>query len=189
MAGDKNLVFGATGPTGICLLHELVAKGDMTQRDALSAAVSKSRAIISLLGPSSVKQPKNTEFADLYRTIVPLMQEHGVYRILALGTTAMYQPDDRSSLSRAAMTTVIKVVAAGAYHKILAIKYFFEGIEDRSIEWAVFRVGNLSGMSEPSEWSADRINRSILARWLADVATSSPAKWSRQMPAVSKPSK
>ncbi|CAG9985883.1 unnamed protein product [Clonostachys byssicola] len=171
MAGDSILVFGATGPAGISLLRELlyrklpalaycrnpskipedltsnslleVVKGDMSDRKAISGAIAKSRAIISLLGPSSPRQPKNTEFADYYRTIVPLMKEHRVGRILALGTTAMYRPDDQSSVSRAVMSTLIKVVASGAYHNILAIQDYFEHLDESSIEWTVFRVGNL----------------------------------------------
>ncbi|KAL5370980.1 hypothetical protein DPSP01_014560 [Paraphaeosphaeria sporulosa] len=232
MAGDKILVFGATGPAGICLLRDLlhrklpalaycqspskipeeltsnplleIVRGDMSQREAISGAVAKSRAIVSLLGPSSTRQPKNTEFADYYRTIVPLMKEHGVHRILALGTQAMYQPEDQSSISRALMSTLIKVVASGAYHNILAIQDYFENMNDTSIEWIVFRVGNLSGTSDRSTWLADResgkafegpvgapgftsgINRSIMAYWLVDVVTANPAKWVRQMPALSK---
>lgn len=176
----------------------------MSQREAISRAVAKSRAIVSLLGPSSTRQPKNTEFADYYRIIVPLMKEHGVHRILALGTTAIYRPDDQSSISRTLMCTLIKVVASGAYHNVLAIQDYFENMNDASIEWIVFRVGNLSGTGDLSAWLADRergkafegpvgapgftsgINRSILARWLVDVATANPSKWVRQMPAVSK---
>ncbi|KAF4464687.1 hypothetical protein FALBO_8485 [Fusarium albosuccineum] len=178
MAGGKILVFGATGPAGISLLRELVhrglpalaycrnpsklpedltsnvlvevVKGDMTQREAMSTAIAKSRAVISLLGPSSTRQPKNTEFADHYRTIVPLMKEHGVHRILALGTTAMYRPDDESSISRAVMSTLIRIAASGAHHNILAIQEYFENLNDASIEWTVFRVGNLSGTSDVS---------------------------------------
>ncbi|KAH7173063.1 hypothetical protein DER46DRAFT_572054 [Fusarium sp. MPI-SDFR-AT-0072] len=232
MAGDKILVFGATGPAGIVLLRELlyrklpalaycrnpskipndlashplleVIKGDMSHREAITRAVAKSRAIISLLGPNSTRQHKNTEFADYYRTIVSLMKEHQVHRLLALGTTAIYQPDDQSSISRALMCNLIKVVAGGAYHNFIAIQDYFENMKDSSIEWTVFRLGNLSGLGDQSAWEADReggeafagpvgapgftagISRSILARWLVDVAAANPAKWVRQMPAVSK---
>ncbi|KAG8668267.1 hypothetical protein FPOAC2_07558 [Fusarium poae] len=232
MAGDKILVFGATGPAGIVLLRELlhrklpvlaycrtpskipenifddplleVVKGDMTQRDAISRAISKSRVIISLLGPSSAKPLSDSEFADYYRLIVSLMKEHQVSRILALGTTAIYQPDDQTSITRGLMGTLIKVMANSAYHNILAIQEYFEKLNDTSIDWTVFRLGWLGGTSDKSAWLTDRekgkafagpvatlgytsgINRSILARWLADVATAEPAMWVRQMPAVSK---
>lgn len=176
----------------------------MSQREAISTAVAKSWAIISLLGPSSTRQPKDTEFADYYRTIVSLMKEHQVYRLLALGTTAIYQAEDQSSISRALMCNLIKVVASGAYHNFIAIQDYFENMKDSPIAWTVFRLGNLSGTSDQSAWEADRkegevfagpvgapgftsgINRSKLARWLVDVATANPTKWVRQMPAVSK---
>uniref|UniRef100_A0A7S3K6N9 NAD(P)-binding domain-containing protein n=1 Tax=Aureoumbra lagunensis TaxID=44058 RepID=A0A7S3K6N9_9STRA len=230
MASENILVLGATGPSGIVLLRELlhrklpvlaycrtpskipedissdplleVVKGEMSQRDALSNAISKSRAIISLLGPTSAKLLSKTEFADYYRMIVPLMKEHGVSRILALGTISIYQPDDQSSISRALLRILVMGVANTAYHNILAIQEYFETLNDISIDWIVFRVGLLSGSSDQSTWLANRgeafagpvgapghassMNRSVLAHWLADVATADPAVWVRQMPAISK---
>jgi hypothetical protein len=196
----------------LCILNEStlltsieqVVKGDMSDSGAIGAAVAKSRAVISLLGPSATRLPRNA-FADYYRTITPLMKQHGVHRILVLGTTAIYQPDDRSSLIRAASAKLIKVVANSGFQNILAIQEYFEHLDDPSIEWTIFRLGFLSGTSEASAWLADRerekgnafagpvgapgftfgINRSVLARWLVDVATSDYPKWKCQMPAVS----
>ncbi|EXK81929.1 hypothetical protein FOQG_13688 [Fusarium oxysporum f. sp. raphani 54005] len=142
MAGDKILVFGATGPAGIVLPRELLhrklpalaycrspskipnnlASHPLLEGICPNAKPAKSRGITSLLGPSSTRQPKNTEFADYYRTIVSLMKEHQVHRLLALGTTAIYQPDDHSSISRALMCNLIKVVASGAYHNFIGIQ-------------------------------------------------------------------
>ncbi|EGU76321.1 hypothetical protein FOXB_13163 [Fusarium oxysporum f. sp. conglutinans Fo5176] len=153
MAGDKILVFGATGPAGIVLPRELLhrklpalaycrspskipnnlashpllehclpALNRLSKGICPNAKPAKSRGITSLLGPSSTRQPKNTEFADYYRTIVSLMKEHQVHRLLALGTTAIYQPDDHSSISRALMCNLIKVVASGAYHNFIGIQ-------------------------------------------------------------------
>ncbi|EXK26320.1 hypothetical protein FOMG_17065 [Fusarium oxysporum f. sp. melonis 26406] len=145
MAGDKILVFGATGPAGIVLPRELLHRKlpalaycrspskipnnlashpllELSKGICPNAKPAKSRAIISLLGPSSTRQPKNTEFADYYGTIVSLMKKHQVHRLLALGTTAIYQPDDHSSISRALMCNLIKVVASGTYHNFIGIQ-------------------------------------------------------------------
>ncbi|PHH50099.1 hypothetical protein CFIMG_007528RA00001 [Ceratocystis fimbriata CBS 114723] len=226
---NKILVIGATGPSGLCLLRELVhqkqdtiaycrspskipldlsssqyiqvMKGTLNDEGSLSAAIEQSRIVISLLGPSSIKQPKDTEFADYYRTIVCLMKNHNVQRILALGTTAIYQPEDQSSISRAIMSTMIKVVAGGAHYNIQAIQKFFE--EKKSeVDFTVYRVGNLSGSSDDKAWEVDRsgdvyegpvggpgftsgINRSVLAKWLVGVAMDASGKWVGRMPAVS----
>lgn len=174
----------------------------MTNGEDLSKAISKSRAIISLLGPSTQRQPREA-FADIYRIIVPLMKQHGVHRLLALGTTAIYRRDDKTSITRALMVGLIRVIANSAYHNIMAIQEYFESVNDPSIEWTVYRLGWLSGTSEPTAWSEDRtkgeayagpvaapgftsgVNRSILAKWLVDTSLDPHAKWAHQMPAVS----
>ncbi|KIW09821.1 hypothetical protein PV08_11922 [Exophiala spinifera] len=230
MDRDKVLVFGATGPAGICVLRELLSrnipalafcrnpgkipkdlsdhalleilKGDMTNREDFSRAISKSRAIISLLGPSADRQPRNT-FADYYRTIVSSMKEHGVHRFLVLGTTAIYRHDDRTSIVRSLMKALIQLVVNHAYQNVMAIQEYFDSVQDPSIEWTVYRLGWLTGTSDPAAWSEDRkkgeayagpvggpgftsgVNRSILAKWLVDTSLDPSAKWKQQMPAVS----
>lgn len=179
-----------------------VTKGDMTNSEDLSKAISKSRAIISLLGPSAERLPREA-FADIYRKIIPLMKEHGVRRLIALGTTAIYRSDDKRSITRSLMAGLIRVIANSAYHNVMAIQEYFESVNDASIEWTVYRLGWLSGTSEPAAWSDDRtkgeayagpvagpgftsgVNRSILAKWLVDTSLDPNAKWAHQMPAVS----
>lgn len=174
----------------------------MTNREDLSRAISKSRAIISLLGPSTVRLPRDT-FADYYRTIVPLMKQHDVHRLVALGTTAIYRHDDKKSISRSLITGLIRVIANSGYHNIMAIQEYFDSVQDPSIDWTVFRLGWLSGTSDPAAWSEDRnkgeaytgpvgapgftsgVNRSILAKWLVDTCLEPSARWKHQMPAVS----
>lgn len=183
-----------------------VTKGDMAKREDLSRAIAKSRAIISLLGPGADRQPRDA-FASYYRTIVPIMQEHGVRRLLALATTAIYRPEDRASISRALIAGLIRVIANSGYQNIMAIQEYFESVNDPSIEWTVYRLGWLSGTSGASVWSVDRsqgeayagpvggpgftsgVNRSILAKWLVDTSLVQNSKWVHQMPAVSNPKK
>lgn len=178
----------------------------MSKREDLSRAIAKSRAIISLLGPSADRQPRDT-FASYYRTIVPIMQQHGVRRLMALGTTAIYRPDDRTSISRALMAGLIRVIINSGYQNIMAIQEYFESVNDLSIEWTVYRLGWLSGTSDAAAWSIDRnqgeayagpvggpgfssgVNRSILAKWLVDTSLAQNTRWVHQMPAISNPRK
>ncbi|EXM14564.1 hypothetical protein ACKLNR_015270 [Fusarium oxysporum f. sp. zingiberi] len=229
MAGSKVLVLGGTGPAGICVVRELlhrkigtivfcrnpskvpedlapnalleVVKGDSSAHNALSRAVAQSRAIISLLGPSSVAQPRNA-FADWYRTIVPLMQKHGLSRLFALGTNAIRRADDQTSVSRALMNGLIRIIANSGFQNMLAVQEYFESIDHLEVDWTVFRLGMLSGTSDAAAWSVDRekgkayagpvagagytggINRSVLARWVVDEALTEESRWSHQMPAV-----
>lgn len=71
-----------------------VAKGELTDTDALSTAVSKSRLIISLLGPQVMKSIPQTLFADFYRIPFPFMRQHRVRRIFAVSTVSIYRPED-----------------------------------------------------------------------------------------------
>jgi hypothetical protein len=116
----------------------------------LSKAVSKCRVIISLLGNTTIHQPKNTEYADYYRTIVGLMKEHDVRRIYAMGTIYIYQAQDHSSFIRFLGTWIVRIIAPGAYQNIIAIQKFFENEQTASdIEWTVYRVGNLPALVTP----------------------------------------
>ncbi|KAF4415003.1 hypothetical protein F53441_14679 [Fusarium austroafricanum] len=230
MAGNKVLVLGGTGPAGICVVRELlhrkigtivfcrnpskipedlannalleVVKGDLSAHDALSLAVAQSRAIISLLGPSREPQPRSF-FADWYRTIIPLMQKHGVSRLFALGTNAIRRSDDQFSISRALTSGLIRIIANSGFQNILSIQEYFESVDNLQIEWTVFRLGMLSGTSDAAAWSTDReqgeayagpvgatgytlgVNRSVLARWLVDESLAKEPRWAYQMPAVS----
>ena len=181
---------------------EKVVKGDLRAQDALSQAIAQSRAIISLLGPGIERQPR-TVFADWYRTIIPMMQKHGVRRLFALATNAIRRSDDQFSVSRALTSGLIRVIANNGYQSILAIQDYFVSVKDLEIEWTVFRVGMFSGSSEAAAWFTNReqgeayagpvgatgytveINRSVLARWLVNEALEKDPRWAYQMPAVS----
>ncbi|KAJ5115076.1 hypothetical protein NUU61_000835 [Penicillium alfredii] len=105
------------------------------------------------------------------------MQQYGVRRLLALGTTAIYCPDDRTSISRALIAGLIRIIANSSYHSILAIQEYFESVNDPSVEWMVYRLGWLSGTSDATAWSDDRNQGEAYAG--PDV------QWAHKMPAVS----
>jgi hypothetical protein len=91
--------------------------------------------------PYQHRQPKNTEYADYYRTIVGLMKEHDVRRIYAMGTIYIYQAQDHSSFIRFLGTWIVRIIAPGAYQNIIAIQKFFENEQTANdIEWTVYRV-------------------------------------------------
>lgn len=177
----------------------------MNSVDDLSQAIARSRAIISLLGPGKESLPRDA-FASYYRRSIPLMREHGVRRILALATTAIYRTEDLSSISRSLTAGLIKLVANSGFHNMLAVREYFDAVDDENIDWVVFRLGMLSGTCEASAWADDRdkgtvyagplggrgftssINRSLLAKWLTGTALDESIPWVRQMPAISKSS-
>ncbi|KAL4867626.1 hypothetical protein BDV12DRAFT_186556 [Aspergillus spectabilis] len=217
MVGSKILVLGGTGPTGICLLRELlyrkqdtivyarnpskipedlasntlleVVKGEMDDLDSLSPAITKSRVIISLLGPNIIDRTMSPAlFAGIYKSSVfPLMREHGVRRIFAMGTISIFRPEDHWSLARSAMIALVRIVANSAYWNIINIADAFDNHAD-GLDWTVYRIARIPGRDDEESWRKDRedgeafvgwVNengwtisqrRGALARWLADGA-------------------
>ncbi|KAL4787066.1 mediator complex subunit 27-domain-containing protein [Aspergillus varians] len=224
MVHSKVLVLGGTGPAGICLLRELVhrkhetivyarnpskidedlasnelleiIKGEMDDLDTLSAAMARSRIIISLLGPSLSRTPPSpTLFADIYKSdVFPLMREHGVRRIFAMGTPSISRPEDRWTLFTSITIPIIRVIANVAYQNILNIADAFEHHGD-DLDWTVFRIAAIPGGHDEESWRRDREDgetfvgwvgesgwtmsqrRGALARWLVDAAEGGAEDW------------
>ncbi|KAG4420215.1 hypothetical protein IFR04_006691, partial [Cadophora malorum] len=175
MVGTKVLVFGGTGPAGICLLRELVYRkhaiivyarspskipselaanplveviqGDLSNHSALSSAVSKASSIISLLGPNA----KDTTFdpslySSFYASLFPIMRTHGVRRILAMGTVSIKCPEDNFSLIRSILVSLMPVFFNTAYQSILKIRDVFEEEgTGNGINWTVYRIALIPG--------------------------------------------
>ncbi|KAL5340882.1 hypothetical protein BJX70DRAFT_406611 [Aspergillus crustosus] len=217
MAGSKILVLGGTGPTGICLLRELVyrkqhtiayarnpskipedlasnefleiVKGEMNNLESLSPVIAQSRVIVSLLGPNIIDRSMSpTLFADIYKSFVfPLMREHGVRRIFAMGTISIFRPEDQGSLVRSAMIALVRLVANSAYWNVINIADVFDN-HSEGLDWTVYRIARIPGGDDEESWRRDRedgetfvgwVNdkgwtisqkRGALARWLADAA-------------------
>ncbi|KAL4804011.1 hypothetical protein BDV18DRAFT_153435 [Aspergillus unguis] len=221
MAGSKILVLGGTGPAGICLLRELVyrkhetvvyarnpskidedlasnelleiIKGEMDDLVSLSTAMSKARVVISLLGPSITSKIESpTLFADMYtKSVFPLMRQHGVRRIWAMGTISISQPNDHRTLFTTAMVLFVRIFANTAYQNVLNIRDAFEKHAE-GLDWTVYRIAMIPGGQDEDSWWEDRDDgdsfvgwvgeagwtnsqkRGSLARWLVDAAEACP---------------
>ncbi|KAL4902758.1 hypothetical protein BDW74DRAFT_180457 [Aspergillus multicolor] len=233
MASSKILVLGGTGPAGICLLRELVhrkhetivyarnpskidedllssefleiIKGEMDDVEALSKAMANTQVVISLLGPSLTTRLSNHAlFADIYRTSVfPLMREHGVRRIFAMGTPSISRPEDHWTLITSITIPALRLFTNYAYENIRNIGDAFEHHAE-GLNWTVFRIMMIPGGQDEESWRRDREDgkvfvgwvgepnwtksqtRGSLARWLVDAAEDGAEEWVGKMPAVSK---
>ncbi|KAM0325451.1 hypothetical protein ACHAQA_007437 [Verticillium albo-atrum] len=179
----KILVFGGTGPAGICLLrellhrnHEVIAfartpskipddlktnphleifKGETTNRDALSGCVARASSIISLLGPNTVTGIKPEVFIDFYLLIFDLMREHGVKRIFAMGTITITLDDDKVSIPRRLIAAFMYLLVNKAWQTVMGIKRIFEE-NTQDIDWTVYRIAAIPGGSDAVSWKTDR---------------------------------
>ncbi|TIC93660.1 3 beta-hydroxysteroid dehydrogenase/Delta 5--_4-isomerase [Colletotrichum higginsianum] len=233
MAADRKvLVLGGTGPAGICLLRELVfrkhstivfarspdkvpqdlasnplievIKGDVNDAAAMSAAVARSSAVLSLLGPDITRDRKidPSFFPDIYsKSVFPAMKQHGVRRIVAMGTITIKRPDDRWTLMQTALGLLMPLLAGNLYRTMQNLARVFEH-ESLGLDWTVFRIAAIPGESDEASWRNDRegelytgpvgekgwqssIKRSALARWIVDAVEGKADAWIGKMPAVS----
>ncbi|EAA61305.1 hypothetical protein AN7100.2 [Aspergillus nidulans FGSC A4] len=198
MAGSKFLVLGGTGPAGICLLRELVyrqhetivyarnpskidgdiqsnefleiIKGEFVEDDlpTLSAAMARTKVVISLLGPNIIRMSNPTLFADIYKTFVfPLMREHGVRRIFAMGTPSISRPQDSWTLFTAVVIPIIRIFAHSAYANVRAIGDAFEQHAD-GLDWTVFRIAAIPGNHDEESWRTDREDADVFVGWVGE---------------------
>ncbi|KAM5346151.1 hypothetical protein ACJ41O_009156 [Fusarium nematophilum] len=177
----------------------------MDDTQSLSKAIAKSYAIVSLLGPTLGDRSADPEFLPkVYKSyIFPLMREHGVRRIYAMGTLSITQPNDSWSLLRSAVVLLVRTVAGGAYRTIIGIGEVFEK-DGGDLDWTVYRIAGIPGGSDKESWERDREDgkafvgwvaekgwtmsqrRGALARWLVDAVEGGLQEWVRKMPAVSR---
>lgn len=232
MPGDKVLVLGGTGPAGICLLRELVhrnraaivyarnptkvpseladhplleiVKGEMSDLEALSTAMARSSVVVSLLGPQiSDRNVGPSLFADMYKnSIFPLMRQHGVRRIFAMGTVSIHRAEDSWTMFQFTVVCFMKLLAGVLYRNIINVADTFDRDAD-GIDWTVYRIAHIPGKPDHESWKKDRdsgealacwvgqkgwssmIKRAVLAKWLVDGAEGKADEWVRKMPAIS----
>ncbi|KAG7285768.1 hypothetical protein NEMBOFW57_008062 [Staphylotrichum longicolle] len=198
MAGSKILVLGGTGPAGLCLLRELVfrkhevvvyartpskipkdlasnplleiVKGDMDDQAAMSPAMAKSNAVISLLGPD-INRDRGidpTKFSSFYGScVIPLMKEHGVRRILLMGTISITLPEDRWTFFHSMVVVFMRTLANRLYHTMQNIRTTFEK-EASDLDWTIFRIAQIPGESDEESWRRDRDDGEVFAGMIGE---------------------
>ncbi|KZL68292.1 NmrA family protein, partial [Colletotrichum tofieldiae] len=179
-----------------------IIKGEVTDPTALSAAVARSSVVVSLLGPD-IKRDRKIDpwfFPNIYtKSVFPAMRQHGVKRILAMGTLTIKQPEDSWTVIQSAVGVLMPLLANNLYRTMINLAGVFEQ-EAQSLDWTIFRITGIPGESDEASWRRDRegqlftgpiggkgwtssIKRSALARWLVDAVEGKADAWIGKMPA------
>ncbi|VUC32655.1 unnamed protein product [Clonostachys rosea] len=182
MTIKKVLVLGATGPSGISLLRELlyreyatvayvrnpskipddissnslltVIKGAMDDKEAFAKALPGVDIIISLLGPT--QGSPISPFQDYYRDVVfPAMRDNNVKRIIASSTVSAPDPKDSFIFLLPFLKLFIRIIAPGAIESIRAVAKVFKE-EATDFEWTLFRLLFIVGKTDEESWKKDR---------------------------------
>ncbi|KAF7297290.1 hypothetical protein MIND_00962200 [Mycena indigotica] len=185
----KFLVLGATGPSGVLLVRELLAvypespvviyvrspeklpgdipahpnvtllKGTLEDEKALGEALEGVEIVLSALGPRQFDHPSGTPLAHAYEGLIKLMKQRGVNRLLALGTISMEDKADHFNAVFYGMVTTVSISMRNAYKDIRAIA---DVIRSSSLEhYTVFRVPILG----------NKESREVIAGYIGDGKT------------------
>lgn len=172
-------VFGGTGPTGLLLVdralhqgHEVVAfartpaklpqhhrlsvvSGTLNDATGISDAIAGSEAVVSLLGPG-------TNAADVpplvtgTRNIVAGMHEHGVRRLVAVGTPSISDDTDGKDWKVGLLVTLIRRFQPTAYDAIVTIGRI---VRESDLDWTIARLPFLTNGPNTGRVNAHQVGQ------------------------------
>lgn len=158
-------LFGATGPTGRFVIEEAlrqghslsvyardakklqafkgridIVEGDLQDRVAIAKCLHGSGAVISALGPNSLKVQGDRLVMHGLSNIIAAMKQSRIRRLIQISTAAHRDPKDGFALNVRAFALLFKVIARKGFEDIKATA---ELITKSDLEWTLVRVPNL----------------------------------------------
>lgn len=215
MTSDENMkitIFGGTGKTGKYLIQEAlkrgmdvtvfarvhtsfthpqvrVIRGDLLDTERLAEAVCGSEAVLSALGPTSLKHPNDLPIARAIQAILSVMQQEGINRFIAISTGTAPAPNDRFDWMVNLPAWLIKVMMPAAYRDIIALAH---SIRIAQLDWTMVRVATLTNRPASGKLNVGMyghskhtftIPRADVAAFMLDQITS--REFVRQAPGIS----
>lgn len=198
----KLALFGATGPTGKHIIEEAlrqgyslsvytrdakklesfagkieIVTGGLQDRDAIAKCVQGADAVISALGPNSLKVQGDKPVMHGLTNIIAAMKQAGVRRLIQISTASYRDPKDSIDFKTHAFVLLFKVIVRKGYEDIKATG---ELIANSDLDWTLVRIPNLK--DGPADGSVDvgwygktklstKLSRGNLAKFLVDQVT------------------
>lgn len=209
----KLALFGATGSTGLHIIEEALKQGhslavytrdanklagiagtvevivgDLQDRDAIAKCIQGADAVISALGPNSIKVQGDRPVMHGLANIIAAMRNAGVRRLLQVSTASYPSPQDGLALSSLVAVLFFKVFVRKAYDDIRATG---ELIASSDLDWTLVRIPFLK--DAPANGKIDvgwygktklgsKLSRGNLAQFLVQQA--SGRKFVRSAPGI-----
>jgi putative NADH-flavin reductase len=159
----KVTLFGATGKTGHCLIKEgirrgvdltvfarsgspfrdpnvRVVRGDLTDPKLLREAVLGADAVLSALGPTSLRHPNDLPITRATEAIIGAMKEQAVARLVAISTGTAPDPADIPDPKVTIPAVLIKIFMPIPYRDIIGLA---AAIRRSELDWTMVRVAIL----------------------------------------------
>jgi putative NADH-flavin reductase len=195
----KIALFGGTGSTGRHIIEEALQQGyglsvyardpgklsalsgkieivvgDLSNREAIKACIAGADAVISALGPNSLKTRELRPIMRGVGTIISVMDELNVRRLIQISTAAYRDPKDGFDLKSQAFVMLFKLIVHSAYDDIKATA---ELVSNSQLDWTLVRIPNLKDGTATGQvdigWYGKtklsmKLTRGNLAKFLVD---------------------
>ncbi|CAN7735175.1 SDR family oxidoreductase [Paenibacillus sp. LjRoot153] len=159
----KVTIFGATGKTGSYLIEEAlkrgievtvfarssspfthpkvrIIRGDLTDKKSLMEAIRGADAVLSALGPTSLKHPKDLPITQALKAIISVMQQEGLKRLITISTGTAVDPGDGFDLKIWLPALLVKLMLPASYDDIIeSVKV----IRESNLDWTLVRAAVL----------------------------------------------
>lgn len=161
----KIALFGGTGPTGRPIIEEALARGyalsvytrdaaklaafsdrvevvvgNLNDRKAMRTCIAGADAVISALGPNSLMVCEKRPITRGVATIIAIMEETNVPRLVQISTAAYRDPKDGFDLPSRAFVLLFKLIARNGFDDLRATA---ELVSRSSRDWTLVRIPNL----------------------------------------------
>jgi putative NADH-flavin reductase len=192
-------LFGATGPTGKFLIEEALRQGhslsvytrdatklqafngqidivvgNLQDKSAIAKCLHGSDAVISALGPNSLKVQGDRPVMHGMSNIIAAMKQSNVRRLIHISTAAYRDPKDGFAFNAHAFALLFKLIARKSVEDIRATA---ELIAKSDLDWTLVRIPNLkdgpaAGVIDTGWYGKTKLgmklSRGNLAKFLVD---------------------
>ena len=142
----------------------IIIQGQLEDPDKLAKAMEGVDVVLSALGPSVKRgpfHPSGTPLAHAYSRIIKIMYQHGVSRLICLGTASITDPADKFNLAFSILVNGVAIFARNAYNDVVAIGETIR-TDGANLDWTIVRVPILR----------DSESSSVIAGYVGDGKTS-----------------
>ena len=146
-----------------------VATGELSDREAIGAALRGAAGVISALGPSLDRRATGMPLVEGTRNTVDAMKAARVQRYVGIATPSVRDPRDRRSVLGTVVPIMGRVLLPRAYRELLAMSQI---VTDSDLEWTIARFtrptdGPAKGSVRAGFLGVDKLGSSITR---ADIA-------------------